>query len=166
MSKANYYAVVPYPVLADTRLTDFEKLLYAVISGLTNQHGYCFATNAYFEMFLGKSERTVKRGISKLSQLKYVFPQVDQANGNTRKIYIIPPSDKNGTTPSDKNDTSPSDKNDPTHSYNKKSYPKGFNNSYTKSNSYRKRGRHQGPDVDEAWFKEYWQKFEQENQNE
>ena len=123
MSKANYYAVVPYPVLSDSRLTDFEKLLYAVISGLANSKGYCFATNAYFMGFFSKSERTIQYGISKLTKLEYIYLDINQDDGNSRKIYIVKPD-----TPGAKNCVTPGAKNGTTHSYNKSKSLKTLNN--------------------------------------
>ena len=43
-------------VLIDENLTDFEKILYSLINGLSKGSGGCFASDEYFAKILSKSE--------------------------------------------------------------------------------------------------------------
>ena len=52
-NKIGYYAVIPATILFDKELKPNEKLLYAVITALSNKEGYCYASNTYL------GERTV-----------------------------------------------------------------------------------------------------------
>ena len=44
----SYYAVIPANVRYDKTLPPLARLMYAEITALSNQYGYCFATNKYF----------------------------------------------------------------------------------------------------------------------
>jgi len=46
-NRISYYAVIPATVLFNERLKANEKLLYAVITALSNKEGYCYASNKY-----------------------------------------------------------------------------------------------------------------------
>lgn len=46
--QSSYYAILSYKLLTDNRLKPNEKLLFAHITTLSNQHGYCFASNRHF----------------------------------------------------------------------------------------------------------------------
>ncbi len=41
------FAVICAPILYNVELTDAEKIIYGHISNLSNEYGYCYATNAY-----------------------------------------------------------------------------------------------------------------------
>jgi len=86
--KKNYYAVIPSDVLTDTRLTDFEKLLFASIASLTNSEGFCFASNAYFVSVFSKSERTIQYAIKHLQELDYIYIYFNPLK-NKRFIYLF-----------------------------------------------------------------------------
>ncbi len=44
----NYYAIVPAPVRYAKDLSEFQKLLYAKITALSQKDGFCYASNNYF----------------------------------------------------------------------------------------------------------------------
>lgn len=98
-TRPSYWAVLPAQIRYDTSLPPNAKILYAEISALTNERGYCFADNAYFCQLYELSERTIIRLINALDNAGYIRIQ-DGGNGKTnRKIYAgINPllsSDKN-----------------------------------------------------------------------
>ena len=84
----NYYAVIPANVRYSKEIPDGAKLLYGEITALCNQHGYCWATNAYFSELYRASERTVSRWISELARAGFILTLVDRDGGNGRKIWL------------------------------------------------------------------------------
>lgn len=116
-AKPSYWAVLPAAVRYDPQLPPSAKLLYAEISSLTDQKGYCYASNAYFIRLFELSERTIIRLLRTLAAAGYVTIEDDQGGRTVRKIYagvnpaavypdknvtptptkMSPPGDKNGT---------------------------------------------------------------------
>lgn len=85
--KPGYWAVLPAVVRYDPQLRPSARLLYAEISSLTDQAGYCFASNAYFQRLFEISERTVIRLLRELEAAGYIRIE-DRAGGKTqRKIF-------------------------------------------------------------------------------
>lgn len=98
-NRPSYWAVLPAQIRYDPSLPPNAKILYAEISALTNERGYCYADNAYFCQLYELSERTIIRLINALDKAGYISIK-DGGNGKTnRKIYAgINPllsSDKN-----------------------------------------------------------------------
>ena len=114
--KQNYYAVIPSDILNANDLTSDEKLLYALITSLSNEKGYCYASNAYFAKRFNKSESTIKRWLSNLVSKNYVSSKVNYKPGskqvesrnlnicNNRGPEMNPPGSKNEPTPGFKNE--------------------------------------------------------------
>ena len=46
-NKIGYYAIIPSTILFNEKIKSNEKLLYAVITVLSNKEGYCYASNGY-----------------------------------------------------------------------------------------------------------------------
>lgn len=42
-----YYSIIPSTILYNKNLKSNQKILYAVITSLSNKEGYCFASNKY-----------------------------------------------------------------------------------------------------------------------
>lgn len=102
-----YWAVLPAAVRYDPELSSSAKLLYAEISALTGETGYCFARNSYFEDLYGLSERTVSRLIKDLAGRGYLRIEDGSGGKETRKLYagvnpLAVPPDKNVGTPRQK----------------------------------------------------------------
>lgn len=90
----NYFNIITGDVMYDKNLNPNAKLIFGLISSLTNKEGFCWATNAYFAELYGKSIVTVSRWISQLADAGYIKVFIDKANGNKRMITI----DKNVNT--------------------------------------------------------------------
>ena len=84
---SGYYGNLPSIVRRDTDIPDFAKVLYSEISALTNQRGYCWASNSYLGLVLGKDKVTISRTIAILLDKRYISILIDQKNGNKRYIF-------------------------------------------------------------------------------
>ena len=101
--KPGYWAVIPAGVRYNEQIPPNAKLLYAEISSLTQEDGYCWATNEYFQKVFGFSERSVQRLIRALEEAGYI--RIENGDSKKRKIYAginplhgqNPNGDKNGT---------------------------------------------------------------------
>lgn len=114
---SSQFLMITYDVMSDTRLSDFQKLLYATITGLCKgPAGYCWASNAYFQKLLRKGESQVSAGISKLVELGYIKREIVYKRKETktgeiittkqiafRKLYIIIDSNQNRPIPENQN---------------------------------------------------------------
>ena len=117
--RQNYYAVIPSYILNAKDITSDEKLLYALISSLSNEKGYCYASNAYFAKRFGKTDRSIKRWLQSLTFKSYVTSEVIYGEGTKQithrylRIARDVTRDKYDPTPRDKYDPTPRDKNVP-----------------------------------------------------
>ena len=82
-----FWAVLPAAVRYDPELPSTAKLLYAEISALTDQRGYCFAPNSYFMKLYGISERTLQDHLRALKSRGYIRVTDGDGGKNLRKIY-------------------------------------------------------------------------------
>jgi DNA-binding Lrp family transcriptional regulator len=100
----NWYAVLPAQVLLSKELTDKQKLLIALISNLSNERGYCFASNKYLGDCLDCSESTIKDHLKKLEDMKIlgrIIKLKDNGDFDYRSLIInidIPKPEKNTTS--------------------------------------------------------------------
>ena len=86
--KPGYFAVIPANVRYSKEISNGAKLLYAEITCLSNQHGYCWASNTYFSKLYEVSIDTISRWISELARAEFIVTIVDNAAGNSRKIWL------------------------------------------------------------------------------
>lgn len=112
----NYYAVIPSHILNAKDITSDEKLLYALITSLSNDKGYCYASNAYFSKRFGKSDSSIKRWLSNLVLKNYICSKVNYKPGTkqveSRYLKICsdlgpemnPPGSKYEPTPGSKSE--------------------------------------------------------------
>lgn len=107
-----YYAVIAADVRYDKTLRPNAKLLYAELTALCNQYGYCWATNEYFADLYGLAPATVSRLISQLEGRGYIRCEMAATEtGSERRIYagmfFVQPLeggiDKKVNTPLDEN---------------------------------------------------------------
>lgn len=110
-----YFAILPASVRYDNRLSASEKLMFSEITALAGKDGYAYAKNKYFAELYGVDERTIRRWIAKLTDMKYVsVSMVKKANGadDFRRIVPLLDPDKNVLPPGQKC-PEPPDKNVP-----------------------------------------------------
>lgn len=92
MVNHNWYAVIPSEILLDKSLSSTQKLLIALISNLTNEKGYCYASNRYLGECLGLSTGTISDNVSKLEELKLVKRTLIRNDKNqieSRRLSIV-----------------------------------------------------------------------------
>ena len=68
----NWYAVITAKVLMAKDLSSTQKLLIALISNLSNEKGYCYASNKYLGECLDISQITVSKNVTELEEKGYV----------------------------------------------------------------------------------------------
>lgn len=66
------FAIIPASVRFDERLQMGARLLYGDILGLSNIHGYCYATNAFFAHHYNTVEKTITRWINSLEKCGHI----------------------------------------------------------------------------------------------
>ncbi len=80
-----YYAILSADVRYDKNITPNAKLLYAEITALTNQKGYCWSSNSYFAELYGVSNTSISKWISQLVENGYLTSQLIYKDG-TKEI--------------------------------------------------------------------------------
>ena len=78
----NYYAVIPSHILNAKDITSDEKLLYALITSLSNDKGYCYASNAYFSKRFGKTDRSIRNWLNSLVTRGYISSKLNYKEGS------------------------------------------------------------------------------------
>jgi len=87
-NESNYFCVIPANILYSTELSEFQKLLYVAISGLTKQSGHCWASNKYLADKFGKSQTWISLQLKKLKEVGLIEVDVIGENGNGRTIKL------------------------------------------------------------------------------
>ena len=96
MERKGYYAIIP----ADVRYSNIPasaKLLYGEITALSNQEGYCWATNNYFAKLYGVTKGTVSVWIQKLKKEGFITIEVQRNELKQvvkRKVSIVKKNDR------------------------------------------------------------------------
>lgn len=101
MEQTEHYLKLNSNLVEIPNLSPRAKLLYGYIVSLTQQNGYCFATNAFFMKKLSVCERTVTRTITELKKLNLISSKWGQhKNGRRgRLIFLISNSPNLSTIP-------------------------------------------------------------------
>lgn len=68
----NWYAVLTANVLYDKELTSRQKILLAVIVNMSNEKGYCFASNQYLAEMLNISKSSIQRDLKLLEEKGFI----------------------------------------------------------------------------------------------
>lgn len=118
--KPSYWSVIPACVRYDASLPPNAKLLYAEISSLCDDAGYCFASNEYFASNFELGVKSIQRLLKALCDHAYISVDVvrDPKTNEVleRKIFaginpagrIAPPSPQKRGDPSPQNCGNPS----------------------------------------------------------
>jgi|TARA_R110000764_G_scaffold43051_2_gene96787 hypothetical protein len=85
MDKKGYYAIIPANVRYDKRLPANAKLLFGELTALSNEKGYCWASNRYFADLYEVSVQSISKWISKLNDCGYIVMQLEYREG-TRQV--------------------------------------------------------------------------------
>lgn len=89
-NKIGCYAIIPSTVLFNEKLKANVKLLYAIITVLSNKEGYCFASNSYLANLLDVQPHTISKWISELKDMGFVYVDIIRNEKNEiiqRRIY-------------------------------------------------------------------------------
>lgn len=78
----SYYAIIPATVRYDRNITPNAKLLYAEITALTNEKGYCWASNEYFARLYNVSKVSISKWIKQLVEAGYVRSEMGYEEGS------------------------------------------------------------------------------------
>ena len=93
-NKKNYYAIIPAPVRYCKKLKANEKLMFGELTALTNEKGFCYASNDYFANLYDVSKTSVSKWISNLEKNKFIRLKMIYQKGTKqikeRRIYIAP----------------------------------------------------------------------------
>lgn len=98
-NQKSFYAILPAYVRYDNELSSTSKLIYAEITALCNEKGYCWATNSYFKDMFCISDRQVQRILKQLCDKNYIKIIIERQT--KRKIFVLDTPDKKvglGTT--------------------------------------------------------------------
>ncbi|MEA0972202.1 helix-turn-helix domain-containing protein [Lacticaseibacillus paracasei] len=106
--KPGYYAIIPAGVRYDKQLPQGAKLLYGEITSLSNQRGYCWASDGYFSDVYKVSKVTIQNWLKALENGMYISRQVnykhDSKEIDKRYIRLLgTPTQENLGTPTQKN---------------------------------------------------------------
>src|SRR3712207_6428340 len=85
------WVIMPPNVLADTRLSAGEKIVYGRVFGFIQKHGYCVASNDYLGKPIGMSKNTIRNYLSHLYELGYLrYEVMRDAHGEVTERRIYP----------------------------------------------------------------------------
>lgn len=84
-----FYITIPMAVVTDEALTPNAKLTFGIIANLSNQRGYCFASNAYIGSVMNVHEITISRYVSELIETGWIIPFDEiTKNGLQRRLAL------------------------------------------------------------------------------
>ncbi len=72
-------------IVKSNSINSTDKLVYGVIKALSNNKGYCYASNDYISKKVNLSKRTISKSISNLRKANYI--RVETINYQ-RNIYL------------------------------------------------------------------------------
>lgn len=78
--------VIESSIVKSNSINSTDKLVYGIIKALTNNLGYCYASNDYISKKINLSKRTISKAISNLKRANYI--RVETINYQ-RNIYLV-----------------------------------------------------------------------------
>ncbi len=78
---------IPIEILADNKLSDKEKIIYAIVMYLSKENQYCFLTNKTISELLNISVTQVSNLISSLKKKKYIATKIIYRE-NTKQVEM------------------------------------------------------------------------------
>ena len=85
-----FFSLIPSGVMMNEVLSDASKITYALILGLSNQYGYCFATNQALAEMRNTSESSIKRHIKELLDTKVIIAEYNRRNDRRLTPIVMP----------------------------------------------------------------------------
>ena len=79
--------MIPTEVMLSEKISSTAKIVYGIISSLTNEKGYCWASNKYIGDLLKLSESQVSRVISELVEQELIISDIEC--NYKRKIQLM-----------------------------------------------------------------------------
>jgi hypothetical protein len=106
MMNRAYYAVIPASVRYDKRLIPNAKLLYGEITALSNETGYCWATNNYFSELYRVSKKSISLWVKSLADCGYIKIEMEYRPGSKEILHryirlCVDPMEEKVTTPTE-----------------------------------------------------------------
>jgi len=93
-NKKSYYAIIPANVRYDKRLNANAKLLFGELTALSNEKGYCWASNSYFAELYEVSTKSISSWVKRLKDFGYIDVKMFYKEGTKeilhRYISILP----------------------------------------------------------------------------
>jgi len=77
---STYFSLIPSGIMEKKDLSDGSKLTYALILGLSNRNGYCFASNRYLCDSRNCSLSTIQRQLAELKDKGCITVEVNAKN--------------------------------------------------------------------------------------
>ncbi|UDM73284.1 helix-turn-helix domain-containing protein [Vagococcus fluvialis] len=78
----NYYAIIPAQVRYSKNLIPNSKLLYGEITALSNEKGYCWASDNYFQKLYGVGKSTIQNWLRSLEKEGFISREVKYKTGS------------------------------------------------------------------------------------
>ena len=88
---SSYFSLIPSGIMELKEISDSSKITYALILGLANKYGYCFATNKYLANERDLSESGIQRHLQILKKHGCITLEYNKRN-DRRITPIITPS--------------------------------------------------------------------------
>lgn len=92
MNEGNFFTAIPSRLLVDKKLSSDEKVLLGQIYMLSNQRGFCWATNTYFANLNSVTVRSIQKWIKNLEENNYIIVETiretEIANRPIRALII------------------------------------------------------------------------------
>jgi hypothetical protein len=99
---SSYFSLIPSGVMHKKEISDSSKITYAMILGLANKYGYCFATNKYLASARGMSLSGIQRHLVELKDNDCIIIEINQRN-DRRITPIVNPSNYEKVAKNSKN---------------------------------------------------------------